>query len=194
MEPPAEAAASRVLEWVERVEGEPGLLDTLHTAYSSWLPPCAAGPAWPARERAGGWVREGRRAGGAWHGYCREREEGGEGLLIGRWSGGRRVGPHWRREQGGLWTVSSVDLEGRPEGEGLVLFPDLVTLLAGEFLQGRLVAGCPGRLGGLTLHLGVPWPLAVGIDSSQVVHGPFSHSFCSLWSLRPVQRAGAGPP
>lgn len=136
----------------------------LTSCYSCWLPRCQAGDTEPASLVSGGWRREGQRAGKVWHGYYREREEGGDGLLVGRFSNGRRVGCHWRRDKGGLWTVASVDDAGRAEGEGVVVYPDLTTLLVGEFKGGHLVAGCSGHLAGVSLHLGVPWLQTTSVE------------------------------
>ena len=161
-------------QWVKQVEAQGlGLLEELHTAYSTWLPPCKVKGQILLKQgvvsRGGAkWRTNGFSCGPLRHSYYIDRDEGGEGLVVGRWSSGVRVGPHWIRSEGGVWRVVCVDEEGRPEGEGVVLYPDLTTVLAGQWRAGLMVEGRRARLGGLTRYLGVPWPVLLQVDSHQV--------------------------
>lgn len=97
---------------------------------------------------------------------------------MGRSSNGRRVGPHWRRVQGGVWVVAGVDEEGRADGEGVVVYPDMITVLKAKFVEGRMVEGRMATLVGLTRCLGLPWPHVQVVEEDQVFTYQPSSSTC----------------
>ena len=166
-----------VQEWVARVEKEEGLVEALQSSYSAWLPPCQGGggkgKARLAKEvLRGGMVREGWKVRDIWHGFYVERSkvdsDNDAGLMVGRFSNGRKVGVHWKREEGKLWLVGQVDTDtGQLDGEAVVLYPDLKTVLAAQFDAGKLVMGWEGRIGGVSKHLGIPWPQVVDLRMDQ---------------------------
>ena len=179
-----------VERWVERVEGEETLVEKLHLSYSAWLPPCGGkGKARLTREVAKGTVREGWKCGEVWHGFYIERNkiEAEDGLMVGRFSNGRKVGVHWRREEGNLWRVGAVDADtGQMDGEAVVLYPDLKTVLCAQYHAGKMVMGRKGSIGGMSKHLGIPWPQVVGLRTDQVFTYQPSTSNCI--SAQPLLR------
>ena len=151
-----------LLRWVARVEKQGGLVEDLQSSYSTWLPPCLGkGKARLAKEVVRGMLREGWKCGEVWHGFYIERSriELEDGLMVGRFSNGKKVGIHWKREEGNFWLVGPTDTNtGQIDGEAVVLYPDLETVLAAQFDAGKLVVGWEGRIGGVSKHLGIPWP------------------------------------
>ena len=156
--------------WVSQVEKGGSLLEVLQSSYSTWLPPCKEkGKARLAKEMLKTTVREGWKWGDVWHGFYIERSRSDDGLMVGRFSNGRKVGVHWKREEGGLWLVGGLHADtGQMDGEAVVLYPDLKTVLAAHFEAGKLVMGCEGRIGGVSKHLGIPWPQ---VDDLRVEQG-----------------------
>ena len=158
--------------WVAKVEKEEGLVEALQSSYSTWLPPCRGGKGKPrlAKEVVRGIVREGWKMGDVWHGFYIERSkvDSEDRLMVGRFSNGRKVGVHWKREEGKLWLVGPIDTDtNQVDGEAVILYPDLKTVLAAQFASGKLVMGWEGRIGGVTKHLGIPWPHVVDLRMDQ---------------------------
>ena len=158
--------------WVARVEKEEGLVEALQSSYSAWLPPCPGGKgkARLAKEVVRGMVREGWKMGDVWHGFYIERSkvDSEDRLMVGRFSNGRKVGVHWKRGEGKLWLVGPIDTDtGQVDGEAVILYPDLKTVLAAQFASGKLVMGWEGRIGGVTRHMGIPWPHVVDLRMDQ---------------------------
>ena len=84
--------------------------------------------------------------------------------MLGRFSNNKRVGVHWRKMEGNLWLVGEVDeATGQMDGEVVVLYPDLTTVLAAQFCAGKMVVGRQGSIGGVSKHLGVPWPQVIDL-------------------------------
>ena len=162
-----------LLGWVANVEKERGsLVEDLQSSYSTWLPPCRGkGKARLAKEvLKGTTVREGWKCADVWHGFYIERSksESDDGLMVGRFSNGKKVGVHWKRQEGGLWLVGALHPDtGQMDGEAVVLYPDLKTVLAAQFEAGKLVVGWEGRVGGVSKHLGIPWPQVVDMRMEQ---------------------------
>ena len=132
-----------------------------------WLPACRdPGKSRLAREVVRGVVREGWKCDTTWHGFYIERNkseiEGG--VMLGRFSNGKRVGVHWKRMEGNFWLVGEVDeATGQMDGEVVVLYPDLTTVLVAQFCAGKMVVGRQGSIGGVSKHLGVPLPQVVDL-------------------------------
>ena len=81
------------------------------------------------------------------HGFYHECDEVGV-TMFGRFSHGEKTGPQWVRTRGGGWLVTEVDTEDRARGEATFLYPDLVTLITGDFREGRMRSGRQGTLSG----------------------------------------------
>ena len=142
---------------------EERLVEKLQLSYSTWLPPCEGkGKARLTREVAKGTVREGWKCGEVWHGFYIERNkiEAEDGLMVGRFSNGRKVGVHWRREEGNLWRVGAVDADtGQMDGEAVVLYPDLKTAIVGQFCRAKLVSGFQSQVVSLSYSSGLLAPI-----------------------------------
>ena len=59
-----------------------------------------------------------------------------------RFNNGEKVGVHWRWGRGNVYNVGEIDLENQPEGEGsLYLYPDIKTIIQGDYEKGRMKTG-----------------------------------------------------
>ena len=75
------------------------------------------------------------------HLLCRETR-GGQLWTLGTFVDGEKAGPAWVRLRGDAFYMGELDAENKIQvEEGLYLYPDLVTLMVGEFSHGRLVSG-----------------------------------------------------
>jgi len=148
------------MEWTKRMESDKQLLQDLHDTYKQWLPGCKDNQTMKKETNIynGDGKREVTRTKGVRHGFYREYEGGGEGLILGRFSNGRRVGLHWRRYAGSIWIVSNVDEAGEAEGETVIIYPDHLTVLAAWCKNGKMLEGRQAKLIGVSRQLGLPWP------------------------------------
>ena len=77
------------------------------------------------------------------HGLYRETR-GGQLWTLGTFVDGEKAGPAWVRLRGDAFYMGELDAEINIQDEHglcLYLYPDLVTLMVGEFSHGRLVSG-----------------------------------------------------
>ena len=80
---------------------------------------------------------------GVRHGLYRETR-GGQLWTLGTLLDGEKAGPAWVRLRGDAFYMGELDAEINIQDEHglcLYLYPDLVTLMVGEFSHGRLVSG-----------------------------------------------------
>ena len=114
------------------------------------------------------------------HGFYHECDDVGV-TMFGRFSRGEKAGPQWVRTRGGGWLVAEVDTEDRAWGEATFLYPDLVTLITGDFREGRMRSGRQGTLSG---HAQSPGSLCICSPRPEKrVRDPRPRGLRGLWRL-----------
>ncbi len=125
------------------------------------------------------------------------RVETGELVQVGTFKGGRSVGPHWRRTEGGGFLYGTLDGRGSFTGErNAFLYPDLRTALMGRFEGGKMVAALEAevvsaerdRQTGTLLELRFSPPSSPEREEFSFAPSTLTEIRCPMFRLDPLER------
>ena len=79
---------------------------------------------------------------GVRHGFYREFGPDNKLWTLGKYKDGVKWGRHWKRVDGNAFLFGELDEENRPHGNEIIyLYPDLCTILRGNYVHGKLDKG-----------------------------------------------------